>query len=989
MKRILIMLYILIIPLIFIIVGSEKAYANDTKDTVWYDAGKFREGSYIRVLRTWEEQYDVVSLNNELVFKVEDYKNLNNHITFEMQSNYSNGEVARLSKTDALSIEINVPTTGLYEIGIDYYITESFSTKPIISIKVNDEQPFNEMTDLTLDVEWKLTPREQENRYNRYGNELLPYSNSELKWYKTYLQDALHRFDTPFKFLLNAGKNTITIIAENMELLIGNIYIYNAKPLITYEEYYNPSLPSFSHGEMIKIQGEHFTYKNDLEIKASYYKDPAMEPYTFRHTVLNRLDGSSMSRGGSKVTYEFKVERTGYYYISFKMLKNSYRGLTSGRRIYIDGEVPFQELNNYLFKYDRKWVNHTLGEDTPYMVYLTEGMHTLSLETSLSHLSEHIDRLYTIMDEINGLGLAVKTITGGSTNAFIDWDIIRYLPTVKEDLIDYSKRVRDIYDEINKLDPTFKSVPDLSTLLVASDQLERLAKRPNKLSSKLTELNEGSGSSYQLIGNAIATMQNQPIDIDMIYIHNVNNLPKPRVNFFVKFIDGIKSFFYSFFDERYKFESNPDDDVLEVWMGRSRLYLDIIQSMIDDEFTKETGIEVKVNILPNTQKIILSNATGSNPDVVLGIESWEPYNYALRGMLINLKEFPDFAEVVQYYHPNIFTPMIFEDGVYGIPETQSFYFLFYRKDILDFLGLTPPNTWEDVLKMLPILQSYQMNFYHPLGGEGAYKGYGLTSQIIYQFGGEIYTENGLGSSLSDEKTANAIKFMTDLFTIHNLPLQVPSFFEHFRSGTLPIGIHTSDLYLTLKYAAPELSGQWEMVPIPGNDYDNDGVVDRWAPTYGQASIIFKNTKLKEEAWELVKWWNKTDTQVKYHEYIKMYLGERYMSIPANLEALERSAWDESVKRVGLQQAEWSRIPAIIPGSYIVEREITNIFNKVVLDQVNYRIAIDESIPRIDRELRRKFTEFRYLENGVIVKEYIVPNNSNIENWIPRKGRDES
>lgn len=986
MKRIIIVLYILLLPLMFLLFNLEEAYANETPDTEWYDASRFREGSYIRVLRKWEDTYNVIPLENELIFNIDSFKVLNNHLPFITHSEYPQGEVAHMSKNETLTVEINVPTTGLYEIGIDYYITTAFSTKPIITIRINDKQPFNEMTDLTLDVEWKITPREEENRYNRYGNELLPYSNPELKWYKTYFQDYLHRFDTPFKFLLNEGKNILTITCENTELLIGNIYVFNTQPLKTYEEYYNPSLPSFSYGEMITIQGENFVYKNDLEIKASYYKDPGMEPYTYKHTVLNRLDGSSVSRGGSKVTYDFTVNKTGYYYLSFKILKNSYRGLTSGRRIYIDGDVPFLEFNNYQFTYNRKWENHTLG---PYMIYLTEGNHTLTIETTLSHLSEYIDRLYTIMDEVNGLGLAVKTITGGSTNAFIDWDIVRYIPTVKEDLLTYAREVRKIYDEVNALDPEAKSIPDLSTLLVASDQLERLAKRPNKLSSKLAELNEGSGSSYQLIGNAIATMQNQPLDIDVIYIHNVNTLPKPRVNFFIKLIDSIKAFFYSFFDERYKFESNPDDDVLEVWMGKSRLYLDIIQSMIDDEFTKETGIEVKVNILPNTQKIILSNATGTNPDVVLGIDSWEPYNYALRGILVNLKEFPDFEEVVQYYHPNIFTPMIFEDGVYGIPETQSFYFLFYRKDILDFLGLTPPDTWDDVLKMLPILQSYQMNFYHPLGGEGAYKGYGLTSQIIYQFGGEIYSDNGLESTLSEEKTANAIKFMTDLFTIYNLPLQVPSFFEHFRSGTLPIGIHTSDLYLTLKYAAPELSGQWGMLAIPGNDYDNDGIVDRWAPTYGQASIIFKNSKLKNEAWELVKWWNKTDTQVKYHEYIKMYLGERYMTIPANLEAFEKSAWDEDVKRVGLQQAEWARIPAIIPGSYIVEREITNIFNKVVLDQVNYRIAIDESVPRINRELRRKFTEFRYIENGVVVKEYIVPTNSNIEHWIPRKGRDES
>jgi hypothetical protein len=98
--------------------------------------------------------------------------------------------------------------------------------------------------------------------------------------------------------------------------------------------------------------------------------------------------------------------------------------------------------------------------------------------------------------------------------------------------------------------------------------------------------------------------------------------------------------------------------------------------------------------------------------------------------------------------------------------------------------------------------------------------------------------------------------------------------------------------------------------------------------------------------------------------------------------LEDSIWDQSVIGQALIQASWSRIPAITPGSYIVERELTNIWNKIVIDQVNPRVAIDQSIPRINRELRRKFEEFGYMEGGVIVREYIVPRNDNIENWIP-------
>ena len=91
--------------------------------------------------------------------------------------------------------------------------------------------------------------------------------------------------------------------------------------------------------------------------------------------------------------------------------------------------------------------------------------------------------------------------------------------------------------------------------------------------------------------------------------------------------------------------------------------------------------------------------------------------------------------------------------------------------------------------------------------------------------------------------------------------------------------------------------------------------------------------------------------------------------------------DEEIKEQILEQVKWSRIPAVTPGSYIVERELSQIWNKIVVNQMNVRIAIDESIPRINRELQRKIEEFGYLKDGKIVKEYKVAINENIMDWF--------
>jgi ABC-type glycerol-3-phosphate transport system substrate-binding protein len=734
---------------------------------------------------------------------------------------------------------------------------------------------------------------------------------------------------------------------------------------------------------LISIEGQDIQTKNDIEIKPSYFKGPSMSPSSYKTNVLNILDGSSMVRSGMSVDYQFEVETAGLYQISFKYLQRTMVGMSSARRISINGEVPFNELNVYLFPYVDKWTNHTLGSDEgAYWFYLDSGIHTLSMEVTRAHLTNDIDRLATVMDGLNSLGFAISQITGNSNDPLIDWDILRYLPNIQETLIGYADTLDEIYDSINDMTPTSRRASAISTLEIASKQIRRLAKFPNRIPNKLSELNIGSGSAYQLIGVAVNQMNIQPMDIDLIYVYGVDiKLPKAHPNIFRRFFFSASSFVFSFFDDRYKLTSNPDDEVLEVWIGQSSLFLDIMQNMIDDEFTRDTGIDVRLSILPSTQRIILNNATGTNPDVVLSIDSWEPYAYALRGMLADLSQFDGFDEMVEPYHANGFTPMIFEDGVYGMPETQGIYMMFYRTDILSFLGLNPPDTWDDVLAMLPILQSYQMNFFHPLGGDGAYKGFGLTSPFIYQFGGEIYTGSGMTTTLNQEAVIEAITFMTDIFNVYNLPQQVPSFFEHFRSGSLPVGISTVDMYLQLKYAAPELQGQWGMLPIPGIYDDVLGEVARWAPTYGKASILFEASNMKEEGFELIQWWNQSDTQLKFLETVKMVLGERYLFLPANLDALRDSIWDDDVKTVSLEQARWSRIPAITPGSYIVERELTNIWNKIVIDKMNPRVAIDQSIPRINRELMRKYEEFGYYKGGVMIREYTVPRNDNIQDWI--------
>src|SRR5690606_13248178 len=220
--------------------------------------------------------------------------------------------------------------------------------------------------------------------------------------------------------------------------------------------------------------------------------------------------------------------------------------------------------------------------------------------------------------------------------------------------------------------------------------------------------------------------------------------------------------------------------------------------------------------------------------------------------------------------------------VYGIPETQNFNVLFYRRDILNNLNLDVPDTWDDVLDMLPELQRYGMNFYSMLSSTSAFESYGATMPFIMQHGGKIYTQDALRATLDSEEVISAMTLMSDLFTVYALPLEVGSFYNQFRYGNIPVGIGDFGMYIQLLFAAPEIAGLWDIAPLPGIELN--GVVNRSYDGASTSSMIFKNSSKQLEAWEFLKWWMSTETQTLYAENLMTAFGAEYMWNTANVDA---------------------------------------------------------------------------------------------------------
>ena len=67
---------------------------------------------------------------------------------------------------------------------------------------------------------------------------------------------------------------------------------------------------------------------------------------------------------------------------------------------------------------------------------------------------------------------------------------------------------------------------------------------------------------------------------------------------------------------------------------------------------------------------------------------------------------------------------------------------------------------------------------------------------------------------------------------------------------------------------------------------------------------------------------------------------------------------------------------------MVERELSNIWNKVVFQGVNLRTAIEDSLIIANKEIRRKMLEFRFIDQqGNTLKPYLLPTKETLTEWV--------
>ena len=905
-----------------------------------------REGSYANYIKDIDT---TKKTNSEIKVPLFEVKAKS---SYEILKDFEGEKEVLLAKEDGfVEWDITVPEEGFYNIYIEYFPIKGRGIDIERKVLINGEVPFLGADTITLSRIW--TDKNEIKKDNR-GNDIRPSQVEVPRWETSYFKDYMGYYTEPYQFYFKKGKNSLRLEGISEPLAIRELVLKNEADRVSYEEYAAAKEnEKFANQQtqkdfQYKVQGEDSNYRSDPTLYSIFDRSSSStEPYSASKITLNMIGGNAWRVPGQWIEWEVEVPEDGLYSFSIKGRQNYNRGYVSNRKLLIDGEVPFEEVAVIPFKYSNEWQLNTLSNENgeAYLFRLEKGNHTIRLENTLGELGEMLNKAEESIYALNNAYRKILVLTGATPDAYRDYQVEKVYPEVIELMAEESQKLFELVDELTAY--SGQKGTQAASVQTLATQLQRFVEKPHEIPKSLANFKTNIGA----LGTSVLNMREAPLDIDYLLVSAAEaTLPVVKEGFLEKAVHEVRSFVASFFEDYNSIGNVYEEDAkpIDVWILSGRDQSTILKAMIDDTFTPNTGISVNVRLI--TANVLLpAVVAGTGPDVALNVAFTEPVNFALRGASEDLSGYAGFEEMSKQFYPSAFESYKFNDGIYAMPETQNFPVIFYRKDILEELGLEIPNTWKDLIHMLPTIQKNNME----VGISSADTSAFLAQ--LYQRGGSLYEDGGKKILIDSTEGVESFEFFTMLFTHYKLPL-IYDFPNRFRTGEMPIGIADYSTFNMLSVFAPEIRGLWGFAPLPGIE-DKNGDVDRSCSSWGTCSMMLSSAKDKDKAWEFLKWWNDSETQIRFGREMESLMGASARYATANTTAFEELSWSNENSKMLKEQWQFVKGTPEVPGGYFATRHILNAFRKVVYNNDEARETLLDYTRTINDELVKKRKEF--------------------------------
>ncbi len=871
---------------------------------------------------------------------------------------------------DAGSItwSFDVKEAGFYHLQLGYIPVPGTTSDIQRRLLINGEAGHDGLEQIVLKRFWEDGAISGKN-----GNEIRPDTREVYKEARVYVEDYGRRVGEPYVFYLEEGRNTITLEAVKEPVCYTLIRFGQAEKAPDYKAVIDDlknKYPVYGGDNIIcqaeRAEGQTVSIeKNSSSINIQRnYSDSLLYPYHPYKMIYNTIGADNWKQPGNAISWTISVPGEGLYELTFKGRQSLKRGVTSVRRLYINGAIPYSEMNAVNFDYSSAMVNYTLAAEDgiPYLFYLKEGANTITLECVMGDFGGIVNDVEESMSALSRLYLRVTEITGQTPDKFIDYQIGTKIPEFRETIAAEEVRLKNIIDRLVAI--TGEKGENTSLLEKMAVEAGGLAKDPEAVVEEVAQLKE----NISALATWLVNISEMPLELDSLMVSAPEaELPRARNNALESLYHGTIRFLSTFFAKISQVSDGSqegDAGSIKVWMVNAgnaanvqsigREQAQIIQNMIDERFTPETGISVDLQLIP-VDVVLRAALAGNSPDAVIGLAQATLQDFAIRGAVADLSVLEGFEEAADKYYPSVIDAASYQGGVYGMPEQADFMMLFTRDDILSRIGAGVPGTWDEVKGILPALKRSNFEFFLP-DAQGAPNFY---PSLVYQFGGDLYKgsgmDYGIACDLGTDAAMKAFKTYTDFFTNYGFNPKV-DFPTRFRTGEMPIGVTKYTVYCQLEVFAPEIKGLWSFHTIPGygngeNEANHSYVVET------VNSAILNTSEKQGMAWKFVKWWNSTEIQLQYANTVEAVMGTSARYAAADPEVIKQLPWSNSeLKEILAQFENTVGIPAV-PGNYMLTRMVLYSFNNVVAEGANPRETLYLNLKTIDKELTNKRREF--------------------------------
>lgn len=856
-----------------------------------------------------------------------------------------------------IEYEFEVEEEGLYELELFYYPMEGKSASIQRGIFVDGELPYSELSTLEFSRNWKNAVEEWE--VDNQGNDIKPKQTEAPEWITGWCYDSEGYVTDRLSVYLTRGTHTLTLVSLREPMLLRRIILGNSEPVEPYEAVFAKQQAegaSDAAGFQKTIEAEGADRKSSQMLyPIQDQSSPAISPYSSKALKNNTVGGNSWRLVGQWLEWDFEVPESGFYHIGLHAKQNFVKGIYVSRKITIDGELPFEEMSDYGFKYEQNWRQEVLSDEdgSPYRFYLEAGKHTLRMEVVLGEFSKIVNDVEDILQELNRIYRKVIRIVGVTPAQYRDYQIERSLPGLAQETAAARDALTRVIADLQAV--AGKRSEKEAVLVTMRDQLDSVTKDVELFSKVIGSFK----LNMSAVGTWITQVIEQPLQLDALYVMSPDTgMPKVKNSFWNYLAHEMKSLYYSFVIDYNQIGNVAEDEeakTLTVWIGSGRDQANTVKSLIDEDFTKNTGIGVNV-MLVNMSTLLQATLAGQGPDVAiqLGVDAGLkqagndlPMNYGVRNALYDLSEFGDLPEIRSRFYDSAMLPYEFEGKTYALPETQTFLMMFYRKDILKELNLEIPNTWDDIKVALSVLSKNQMEV-------GMLATEPVFATLLYQNGGRYYNDSGTASALDENTAVNVFKEYTEYYSKYKLDKET-SVEQRFRTGETPIILADYTTYNNFQVSAPDIKGLWGFTTVPGT-VKEDGTVDKTTVSGGNACVMMKACSDPAAAWEFMKWWTSAQVQTAYGKEMESLMGASARYPTANIEAFENLPWPRADYQILKEQFQTVVGIPQVPGGYFTWRNINNAFYRVVKKKQSPRETLTDYVRYINAEITNKREE---------------------------------